>query len=77
MRQSLFDFDLKRVSARTTSPEKLRTIFHLGSTTGGWHFLSYFDRETGVAKVSLAGIRYPDTSDFFGGFGILDVSADG
>ena len=28
-----------------------------------------------MAKVSLAGIYYPDTSDFFGGSGILDVSA--
>lgn len=36
--------------------------------------MSYFDREAGVAKVSLAGIHYPDTSDFFGGAGILDVT---
>ena len=76
MRQSLFDFDLKRVSREHNTTGKAAINFpHLGSTTGGWHFLSYFDRETGVAKVSLAGVHYPDTSDFFGGFGILGVSA--
>lgn len=76
MRQPLFDFDLKRVSREHYITGKAAINFpHVGSTTGGWHFLSYFDRETGVAKVSLAGIHYPDTSDFFGGVGILDVSA--
>lgn len=47
---------------------------HLGSPPGGWHFLSYFDRESGMVKVSLAGIHYPDTTSFFGEEGIIDVT---
>lgn len=75
MRQPLFDFDLKRVSREHYITGKAAINFpHAGSTTGGWHFMSYFDREAGVAKVSLAGIHYPDTSDFFGSSGILDVT---
>ncbi len=75
MRQPLFDLDLKRVSREHYITGKAAINFpHAGSTTGGWHFMSYFDREAGVAKVSLAGIHYPDTSDFFGGAGILDVT---
>lgn len=75
MRQPLFDFDLKRVSREHYITGKAAINFpHAGSTTGGWHFMSYFDREAGVAKVSLAGIHYPDTSDFFGNSGILDVT---
>jgi len=65
MRQPLFDFDLKRVSSQHYITGKAAINFpHQGSTTGGWHFLSYFDREAGVAKVSLAGIHYPDTTSF-------------
>ncbi|MNP45339.1 hypothetical protein D3C76_1392530 [compost metagenome] len=45
-----------------------------GGVTGGWHFLSYWDRGLGVAKVSLAGIHYPDTTGFFGDAGIFDVT---
>lgn len=75
MTQPLFDFDLKRVSRTHYITGKAAINFpHAGSTTGGWHFLSYFDRETGVSKVSLAGIHYPDTTDFFDGAGILDVT---
>jgi hypothetical protein len=75
MRQPLFDFDLKRVSREHYVTGKAAINFpHSGSTTGGWHFMSYFDREAGVAKVSLAGIHYPDTSDFFGNSGILYVT---
>ncbi|VVM89577.1 hypothetical protein [Pseudomonas fluorescens] len=75
MTQPLFDFDLKRVSLQHYITGKAAINFpHPGSTTGGWHFLSYFDRESGVAKVSLAGIHYPDTTDFFGDAGILDVT---
>ncbi len=75
MRQPLFDFDLKRVSRTHYITGKAAINFpHAGSTTGGWHFLSYFDRETGVSKVSLAGIHYPDTTDFFDDAGILEVT---
>lgn len=38
--------------------------------------MSYFDRDSGVAKVSLAGIHYPDTTDFFGDAGIIDVTEE-
>jgi hypothetical protein len=65
MRQPLFDFDLKRVSREYGITGKTPINFpHAGNTTGGWHFLSYFDREAGAAKVFLAGIHYPDTTVF-------------
>jgi hypothetical protein len=60
--------------ARTTSLKAAINYPHAGSTTGGWHFLSYFDRDSGVAKVSLAGTHYPDTTDFFGDAGVIDVT---
>jgi hypothetical protein len=47
---------------------------HHRSATGGSHFLSYFDREAGWAKVSLAGIHYPDTTGFFNDAGVIDVT---
>lgn len=75
MRQPLFDFDLKRVSREHYITGKAAINFpHAGSTTGGWHFLSYFQRESGVAKVSLAGIHYPNTPGYFGDLGIADVT---
>lgn len=75
MTKPLFDFDLKRVSHQHYITGKAAINFpHPGSTTGGWHFLSYFDRESGVAKVSLAGIHYPDTTGYFGDLGITDVT---
>lgn len=75
MTQPLFDFDLKRVSYQHYITGKAAINFpYLGSSTGGWHFLSYFDRESGVAKVSLAGIHYPDTTAYFGDLGIIDVT---
>ncbi|RJX78500.1 nucleotidyltransferase family protein [Pseudomonas sp. LS-2] len=75
MTKPLFDFDLKRVSHEHYITGKAAINFpHPGSTTGGWHFLSYFNRESGVAKVSLAGIHYPDTTEFFGDMGVLDVT---
>lgn len=75
MTQPLFDFDLKRVSRQHHITGKAAINFpHPESTTGGWHFLSYFDRESGVAKVSLVGIHYPDTSDYFCDLGITDVT---
>lgn len=73
--QPLFDFDLKRVPHQHYITGKAAINFpHPGSTSGGWHFLSYFDRESGVAKVSLAGIHYPDTTDYLGDLGITDVT---
>ncbi|MDD0987850.1 hypothetical protein [Pseudomonas shahriarae] len=75
MKQPLFDFDLKRVSREHYVTGKAAINFpDPGSTTGGSHFLSYFDRETGVSKVSLAGIHYPDTTGFFGDAGVIDVT---
>jgi hypothetical protein len=75
MRQPLFDFDLKRVSREHYITGKSAINFpHAGSTTGGWHFLSYFDRDAGVAKVTLAGIHYPDTTGFFSDAGIIDAT---
>jgi len=75
MAQPLFDFDLKRVSREHYITGKAAINFpDPGSTTGGWHFLSYFDRESGVAKVSLAGIHYPDTTASFGDLGMIDVT---
>jgi len=75
MRKPLFDFDLIRVSLEHYITGKAAINFpHPESTTGGWHFLSYFDRDSGVAKVSLAGIHYPDTTGFFGDAGVIDVT---
>ena len=75
MMQPLFDFDLKRASREHYVTGKAAINFpRLGSTTGGWHFLSYFDREAGIVKVSLAGIHYPDATDFFDDAGVTDVT---
>ncbi|MEE4622363.1 hypothetical protein V2L00_01465 [Pseudomonas alliivorans] len=75
MAKPLFDFDLKRVSRRHYITGKAAVNFPLPRcSTGGWHFLSYFDRGAGVVKVSLAGIHYPDTDAFFGDTGITDVT---
>ena len=75
MRQPLFDFDLKRVSREHYITAKAAINFpRPQTTTGGWHFLSHFDREAGVVKVSLAGIHYADTTSFFGVEGITDVT---
>ncbi len=75
MTHPLFDFDLKRVSREHDITGKAAINFpHPGSTTGGWHFLSCFDRDSGIAKISLAGIHYPDTAHFFGSAGIIDVT---
>ncbi|WP_122503006.1 hypothetical protein [Pseudomonas viridiflava] len=75
MTKPLFGFDLKRVSHKHYITGKAAINFpHPGSTTGGWHFLAYFDRESGVAKVSLAGIHYPETTGYFGDLGIIDVT---
>ena len=36
--------------------------------------MAYWDRDSEVCKVSLAGIHFPDTRSFFGDAGILDVT---
>lgn len=76
MRQPLFDLDLSRVTREHYITGKAAINFPSNDVTGGWHFLSYFDRDSGVAKVSLAGIHYPDTKAFFGDVGIYDVGAE-
>lgn len=74
MSQPLFDIDLSRVTREHYITGKAAINFPFpGVTTGGWHFLSYWDRAAGVAKVSLAGIHYPDTTEFLGGVGIVEV----
>lgn len=78
MVQTLFDFDLRHVYRRHDITGKAAINFpHPGCTTGGWHFLSYFDREAGGAKVSLAGIHYPDTDAFFGDAGNVCIGPRG
>lgn len=37
-------------------------------------FPCLLDRESGVAKVSLAGIHYPETTGYLGDQGIIDVT---
>ena len=68
------DLDLKRVSRERYITGKAAINFPSGSCTGGSQFLSYWDRDTGVAKVSLAGIHYPNTRGFFCDVGIFDVT---
>lgn len=46
------------------------------ATSGGWHYLSYWNREAGQVKVSLAGIHYPDTTIYLGTTGIVNASED-
>jgi hypothetical protein len=75
MTQPLFDLDLSRVTREHYITGKAAINFPFpGVTTGGWHVLAYWDRESGVCKVSLAGIHFPDTSVFFGDAGVLDAS---
>lgn len=75
MRQPLLDFDLKRVTREHYITGKAAINFpSFGDTTGGWHSMSYWSRDTGVSKVSLAGLHYPDTRAFFGDAGIFDAT---
>jgi hypothetical protein len=72
-----FDLDLSRVTYEHYITGKAAINFPwIRSTTGGWHYLSYWDKTAGQAKVSLAGIHYPDTSDYFGETGILNASEE-
>lgn len=69
-----YDSDLRRVTEEHYITGKAAINFPwLGSTTGGWHALGYWDRDAGQVKVSLAGIHYPDTSFLFGTTGVLDA----
>ena len=75
MTQPLFNLDLSRITREHYITGKAAINFPFpGVTTGGWHFLSYWDRESGVCKVSLAGIHFSDTTAFFGDAGILDAT---
>lgn len=75
MDQPLFDLDLSRVTREHYITGKAAINFpHPGMTTGGWHFISYWDRDSRVCKVSLSGIHFPDTSAFLGDAGVLDVT---
>lgn len=72
-----FDLDLSRVTYEHYITGKAAINFpRLQSSTGGWHYLSYWDSTSGQAKVSLAGIHYPDTTFYFGDAGILDASEE-
>ncbi|WP_092357893.1 hypothetical protein [Pseudomonas sp. NFACC25] len=75
MTQPLFDLDLSRVTREHYITGKAAINFSFpGVTTGGWHVLAYWDRDSGVCKVSLAGIHFPDMTAFFGDAGILDAT---
>lgn len=75
MNQPLFDLDLSRVTREHYITGKAAINFPFPDvTTGGWHFLGYWDRDAGVCKVSLAGIHFPDTKSFFGDAGIVDAT---
>lgn len=75
MTQPLFDLDLQRVTREHYITGKAAINFPFpGVTTGGWHFMSYWSQDSGVCKVSLAGIHFPDTTAFFSDAGILDAT---
>lgn len=71
----LYDLSLSRVTREHYITGKAAINFPFpGVTTGGWHFMSYWSQDSGVCKVSLAGIHFPDTTSFFGDAGILDAT---
>ncbi len=62
-----FDVDLCRVSREHYITGKASINFPWpATTTGGWHHLSYWDRDAGQVKVSLAGIHYPTPHTILG-----------
>lgn len=66
-----FDLELGRVIAEHYITGKAAINFPwLGTTTGGWQHLPYWNIEAGLAKVSLAGIHYPNMSEYLGSMGI-------
>lgn len=75
MNQPLFDLNLLRVTREHYITGKAAINFpHAEVATGGWHFMSYWNRDSGVCKVSLAGIHFPNTMAFFGVNGVLNVT---
>lgn len=70
----LFDNSLERADKKHYITGVPAMNFPTSKNTGGWHFLNYFDLDSGVFKVSLSGIHYPSTNRYFGDFGIVDVS---
>ncbi|MDN7144258.1 hypothetical protein KC131_26785 [Pseudomonas sp. JQ170] len=75
MIKPVFDHDFSRVTREHYITGKAAVNFPTpGVTTGGWHFMSYWNRDSGVCKVSLAGIHFPETTSFFGDDGIVDVT---
>lgn len=72
-----FDHDFSRVSRENYITGKAAINFPWSKMlTGGWHTLAYWDTDRGLTKVSLAGIHYPDTSEYFGETGILDATTE-
>jgi hypothetical protein len=69
-----FDHDFSRVNRESYITGKAAINFPSTGTTGGWHSLAYFDRDTWSVKLSLAGIQYPETTGFFGDAGIFDAT---
>lgn len=72
----LFDKTLSRVSREHYITGKSSINFPLNDETGGWHFMNYYDKDSGVFKVSLSGIHFPETSSYLGDDGVIDVSAE-
>lgn len=72
-----FGSDLRRVTYDYYITGKAAINFpSLHTTTGGWHYLAYWNSMTGQAKVSLAGIHYPETTQYFGATGIVNASEE-
>ncbi|VVO63877.1 hypothetical protein [Pseudomonas fluorescens] len=70
-----FDLDLSMVTCEHFITGKAAINFprpHI--TSGGWHYLAYWNGGVDEAKVSLAGIHYPDTTFCFGDTGILNAT---
>jgi len=74
MKNPAFDKDFSRVTRENYITGKSAINFPSAGATGGWHSLAYFDRDSGMMKLSLAGIHYPDTRVFFGDAGIFDAT---
>lgn len=72
---TLFDNSLDRAGKKNYITGVPAINFPTAKNTGGWHFINYFDLDKGVFKVSLSGIHYPDTSRYFGDYGLIDISS--
>lgn len=72
----LFDNNLSRVTKDHYITGKSAINFPLNDDTGGWHFMSYYNKDKGIFKVSLSGIHFPETFSYLGDDGIIDVSID-